>query len=99
MKLHNFRFAPLAERDLEQIQDILADQYPERDIKFMAKLDKLIEQLRMFPKMGRTSTRFDQCRSIVIWDFVMLYRVDEAMVTIERVIHGARDLKSLFDDE
>jgi toxin ParE1/3/4 len=96
MKLHKYRFAPLAERDLEGIQDVLADQYPERDVRFMAKLDKTIEQLRIFPEMGRPFERLDGYRIVLIWDFVMFYRILDDVVTIERVLHGARDIEAEF---
>jgi toxin ParE1/3/4 len=98
MKLHKYRFAPLAERDLEDIQDALADQYPERDIRFMAKLDKTIEQLRIFPEMGLPFERLVGYRIVLLWDFVMFYRVLEDVVTIERVLHGARDIETAFFD-
>jgi toxin ParE1/3/4 len=98
MKLHDYRFAPFAEYDLEDIQDVLADQYPERDIRFMAKLDKTIEQLRIFPEMGRPFEGLEGYRIVLIWDFVMFYRILEDVVTIERVLHGARDIEAAFFD-
>lgn len=99
MKLHDFRFAPLAERDLETIQDVLADQYPDRDIRFMAKLDKTIELIRGFPAMGRKFAPATNYRIVVIWDFFMFYRVEGRLIIIERVIHGARDIEATFFDD
>jgi toxin ParE1/3/4 len=99
MKLHRYRFAPLAERDLESIQDVLADQYPERDSRFMVKLDKTIEQLRLFPEMGRPFEALNGYRVVLVWDFTMFYRILENVITIERVLHGARDIEAAFFED
>jgi toxin ParE1/3/4 len=99
MRLHEYQFAPLAERDLEDIQDILADQYPDRDIRFMAKLEKTIEQLQIFPEMGRPFESLDGYRVVMIWDFEIFYRILENVVTIERVLHGARDIEAALFGE
>lgn len=99
MKLRDYRFTPLAERDLENIQDSLADQYPERDIRFIAKLEKTIEQLRIFPEMGQQIERLEGYRIVIIWDFVIFYCVLDNVIAIERVLHGARDIKAVFSEE
>jgi toxin ParE1/3/4 len=97
MKRLDYAFASLAERDLEAIQDFLAEQYPDRDVRFTREVRSRIEQLRTFPELGRPFKPVADARIIVIWDFLLIYRVSDHMITIERVIHGARDIDSLLD--
>ena len=99
MKQHDYQFAPLAERDLEKIQDTLADQYFERDIRFMLKFQQCIDQIRVFPESGRAYKVIGGYRMIPIWDYVMFYKFEDGLIKIERVIHGARNIEAAFYEE
>jgi toxin ParE1/3/4 len=99
MKLLEYEFTIVADRELDDIQDILADQYPDRDIRFTRRLRKTIEQIRAFPEIGRLFTEAVGLRFVVVWDYLVFYSVQPDLIRIERVIFGSRDIEALFSDD
>ncbi len=62
--------------------------------------DRIVEQifdLADFPDMGPTRSEIAaDLRSLRVMDYIVLYRVETDRVVIVRVVHGARDLTTLF---
>ena len=57
--------------------------------------------LRQFPRRGATVSEFerDDIRHILVGNYRIIYHVSDERVVILAVIHGARDLKSLWERE
>lgn len=87
-------FARQAERDFEEIGDRIADDNPDRATTFVIELREACLALSAFPQrypVARSVARRD-VRRRNYRDYAVLYRVDDAHVTILRVMHGARDI-------
>ncbi len=85
------------ESDLETIADFIAEDNPERAITFLIEIRQkiyriaehpLVYQLR--PDIGETA------RLAVVGRYVILFRVIDDIVRVERVVYGGRDLPSLL---
>ena len=86
-------FAPRAERDLEDIADYIATDNPERALTFVRELRDRCKKAgdfsrsaRRFPQLG------DDAHILPYENYIILYRDLPTEVSIERIIHGARDI-------
>lgn len=91
--------SPLAERDIEEIGDYIAQDNPVRALSFTENLYQqccLIGDNPWFyrerPELGLS------IRSCVYGRYLILYGTTDTEVRIERVLHGARDINSLFSE-
>jgi toxin ParE1/3/4 len=95
MKQLKYRYAPIAERDMESAHDALFAQQVDRDLKFQAQFERLMENVGSFPEMGKvTPVDGSDFRSMPLWDYIVFYSVQPDYIRVERVLHGARDLEA-----
>jgi len=88
------RFAPAASRDITEILDDAEYPVP---ADWETELALLVEQLAMFPAMGRAWPELRPgIRSFVLGSFLVFYRFDATTVEIVRVLHGSRDIEAIF---
>ncbi len=84
-------------QDLQEIIDYFAQTNVETGDKFINKFDAWCQKLRSFPAIGK---RYDGVspglRGVLIDEYIMFYRVTDDLVEIVRIVHGKRDLLSLF---
>lgn len=85
-------------RDLDRIWDyLLAWKCKENAEKTVEGIEKSIDCLRMFPKIGRpfsdvTGERRDEnYRSLVSGDYRVFYRLKGQEIYIDRIFHGKQD--------
>jgi toxin ParE1/3/4 len=92
-------FSPQAARDLEAIADYIAAENPGRAITFIQQIRKRCLALAAFPESAR---RFPELGANAHWlayrRYVILYRNLPEEISIERIIHGARDIIALVTD-
>jgi toxin ParE1/3/4 len=70
----------------------------------MAAADRVVEavaaaylSLLDFPLRGRSREEFlPGLRSLVVEKYIVFYQVEGEVVIVARIIHGARDLESIF---
>jgi toxin ParE1/3/4 len=99
MKRLKYRYAPIAERDMEAAHDALFAQQVDRDLKFQARFERLMENVGSFPEMGKlTPVDEGAFRSMPLWDYIVFYSIQESYIRVERVLHGARDLEAALRD-
>ena len=86
--------------DIEQIADYLAAESGlARSEKFLSNLYGKFAKIARFPTIGRKrSELLPRARSLSIENYIILYIVDGANISIMRVVSGYRDLNALFDD-
>lgn len=88
-----------AESDLEAIADYIAIDSPRRATSFTAEL---IEKARNIGYMPRAyPSRPDiglNVRVAIHREYVIFFRVRREFVEILRIVHGARDLRGLFEE-
>jgi toxin ParE1/3/4 len=93
-------FSRKAEDDLEAVADYIAQDNPVRALSFVQELRKHCMTIGQFPN---TFTRFvelgEDARIMTYKNYVVLYRVLNDAVPIERIIQGARDIVNLIRDE
>lgn len=88
---------PAAERDLIDIWTYIATDNPGAADRLLDAIGDRIGQLLDQPRMGRLRPDIAaDARFLPIGNYVVLYRLDGQTVEIVRVVHGARDVTSLF---
>lgn len=92
---------PAAHRDLAEIWRHVAEN--SSDIRADTLIDLFEAKARTLaksPKIGRARPELmESLRSFAIGRYVLFYLPEENGVDIVRVLHGARDIDSLFADE
>lgn len=89
-------FSPQSATDLEDIGDYIARDNPLRAISFIDEIvehcQQLIEMPESFPMRNDLAKGL---RMMVHGQYLILYRIIETDVRIERIVHGSRKLKKL----
>jgi toxin ParE1/3/4 len=94
--LKRLRFARQAKRDLFDIGDWIAADRPLAARQVVSRLIERTSALRDAPEMGPLYPVYgDGVRGLSVRPYLILYRVADEDVFIERVIHGARLPKTL----
>lgn len=92
--------SPKAAEDLIEIYGYIAEQNPRAAEKLLRALGRQFELLGERPRLGRLREDLrPQLRSWSYRRYVVLYREIASGAEIVRVVHGARDLKALFDED
>ena len=95
------RLAPRAETDLDEIWYYVAKESSSVEIanRLIDTITDRFSTLAGFPYAGRArDAEFGAgCRSLAAGEYVIVYCVENKDVLILRVVHGRRELESLFD--
>jgi toxin ParE1/3/4 len=92
-------FSPQAKRDLQSIADYIAIDNAARAVTFIEEIEERCQKLGDFPLSARQFPELGTNAHILPHgNYVILYRDLEAEVSIERVVHGARDILALISD-
>ena len=85
-------WSPLAENDLNEIIDYIAQDSLEYALSFYEQVREKVENLEKFPKIGRKVPEIDNpdIRELILRNFRIIYRIFREKVQIIRVIHGSR---------
>lgn len=89
-----------ANHDLEDILRDIADfaGFDQSD-RFLTRFTEKLENIVAFPNLGKPRLEWgENYRSIVLNDYLILYRSTEDLVEILRLVSGRRDLDALFKD-
>ena len=94
------RVAPEAEADLDDIWCYIARKSGSLEIadRFTELLSDRFYLLANHPYIGRRRDHELRpgLRSFPVRDYIILYRIEEDVVLILRVLHGSRGIKALF---
>jgi toxin ParE1/3/4 len=92
-------FAPAARLDLLSIGDFIAADNKKRAVSFVEELERRCLKLSDFPEAARRFPALGpDARIVPFKGYVILYRVMPSEVSIERVLHGARDIIAVIDN-
>lgn len=92
--------SPAAERDIEEIGDYIHADNPSAALHFVGKLRDRCQRLAHAPRGGRLRPELgDGLRSVPFGHYVIFYTLAGDEVRIERILHGARDIETLRDEE
>lgn len=94
--MRRVRFSRRAELDLNDIADWIARDRPIAARRFVEALIARTMTLPEAPEMGPLYPPYgEQIRGLPLKPYLILYRVTEVDILIERVVHGARLPKSV----
>jgi toxin ParE1/3/4 len=92
---------PKAEVDLLEIWDfIFQGSNIERADAFVDRILATCNTLETFPEMGKARANLaPKLRSITEGNYLIFYQPTSKGIDIVRVLHGARDLEALLEDD
>lgn len=87
-----------AKDDLRNIWEYVAQYNPESANKLIKDITKKFSLLRDYPLMGKTQDALlINLRSFAFKDYLIFYQPIDGGVEILRVLHGSRDIESIFE--
>ena len=90
----------MAEADLAKTAGDIGERSPKRAATYVQEILQHGRKLAEFPGLGTPMPDLGQdLRRLVHDRYSIFYTVHSDRVQIERVVHGARDLNQLFEDE
>ena len=98
--MNQYIFSPLARQDFREIHDYIAEQDPDTALDFITRVEQVCERLAQMPELGRARGELaPKLRGLPVGRYVIFYRITNAGVEIVRILHGSRDIESIFADE
>ena len=92
----NVEYSALVESDLQEIGDYIAGHNPERALTFIVEIRAKIYTLARNPLGYRLRPGIGPAvRSAAFGRYLILFRVLEGTIRIDRVVSGYRDLSAL----
>lgn len=91
------RFSPSAKADLAAIRSFISQDNPAAAARLIRLIRRRVkESIAAFPEIGESCDQLaPDLRRLVVGNYVIFYRVATS-VEIARVLHGARDIDTLF---
>jgi toxin ParE1/3/4 len=95
------RWTLTAADDVRLLEEWIARDSPLNAVEFTDRLIGSVEKLADSPLLGRMVPEFnqDRIRELIYRGYRVVYSVDASLVTVLRVVHGARDMRRLADHE
>lgn len=92
------RWSLTAGGDLRELEDFIARDSVLHAVQFVDRIVESAETLQTTPQLGRIVPEFSRSdlRELLFRGYRIVYLLKDEYVTILRVVHGARDLASLF---
>lgn len=99
--MKRLRLSRLAESDLEEAWlFVAAESGATRAESLLSQIEDGFRLLLQFPEAGRRRGDLgEDLRSLPLAGFIVVYRQAEGVLEIVRVVHGARDIESLFGEQ
>lgn len=93
------RRSPLAKADLREIADLIARDNLNAALRLLDQVDTVCQRLAEFPGMGPQRDELQPgLRSFPIGNYLLIYRAVPGGIELVRVLHGARNLDSIFGE-
>jgi len=91
---------PIAELDLLDIWDYIADDSFERADQFLDRIESKLQALARTPGIGkRREELLPGLQSFPVGNYVVFYRASEDGIDVIRVLRGSRDIEEIFRQE
>lgn len=93
-------FSRLAERDLEDIADYIAQDNPRRALSFVIELRSQCSKIAEAPQAYRARPELGEgIRSCAYGSYVIFFQENPSGLAIVRILHGAMDIEARFVDK
>jgi toxin ParE1/3/4 len=87
-------------KDLIEIWEYIAADNPHAADRLLQTLVNTYLRLLQIPGIGRDRSELRSgIHSIPVGSYLIFYRFDERLVSVVRVLHGARNLRAVFKKE
>ena len=94
------RLSPLVPGDLEEIAGYIAQDSPRHALRVIRLLRAKMVEIAKDPTLYRLRPELGvDARLAVVGSYVILFRVRDKTVRVERVVHGMRNLPVRLGDE
>jgi len=88
---------PLAELDLMDIWDYIADDSPDRADNFLSQIESKLMTLAQNSGLGRQRPELlPNLRSFSIGNYIVFYQQIDGGIDVIRLLHGSRDIEGIF---
>lgn len=88
---------PLAELDLLEIWDYIADDSMDRADEFLDRIEEKLQRLALNPGLGRKRDELlPGLQSFPIGNYVVFYQEIQDGIDVIRVLRGSRDIEAIF---
>jgi len=92
-------FSRLALADLHSIRRYIQQDSVAAARRMVDRIEATCEQLAANPRLGERRVDFGEAiRIFSVGNYVVFYRPADRGIEVIRVLHGARDYESLFED-
>jgi toxin ParE1/3/4 len=96
--MRQVRITEPAQEDLRAIWEYVAQHQVEAANKLIKEIVKRLSTLRDHPNIGRQRGELlIDLRSFVVKNYIIFYQPVEDGIEVLRVIHGSRDIDTLFE--
>ena len=93
------RLSPCVPGDLEEIAEYIAQDSPRHAARMLRLLRVRMKEIARNPKIYRLRPEIDaEARLASAGNYVILFRIRQNTVRIERVVHGSRDLLPMLEE-
>ncbi|MGA3264307.1 MAG: type II toxin-antitoxin system RelE/ParE family toxin [Terracidiphilus sp.] len=93
------RLSPCVPADLEEIADYIAQDSPRHAARMLRVLHARIKEIAKQPQIYRLRPELGaEARLATVGHYVILFRIRQNVVRIERVMHGGRDLLPILEE-
>ena len=97
---YQIRLLSIAEEDFTEIISYISADNPTAANSFANKIEKNLDLLSENPNLGRIpgdeEIRNLGYRYLIVQNYLIFYTIEEKIIFIHRVLHGARDYKTLL---
>ena len=96
--MSRFILSPEARDDLDEIIDYIARDSPQAARRVLEKIKDAIVLLAEMPMIGhlREDLTEEPLRFWPVYSYLIIYRFERKPLEIVRILHGARDVKSIL---
>ena len=93
------RLSPLVPADLEEIVDYIAQNSPRHAARVLRLLRARMKEIAKQPQIYRLRPEIGaETRLATVGNYVILFRIRQNVIRIERILHGSRDLIDILEE-
>ena len=92
-------FTPLALHDLKEIRDFIAKDKSGIASQYMTMLKLKCELLASSPRLGVQREEYCKLYKFPVDSYLIFYRPSQTGIDVIRILHGNRDIDSIFNSQ
>jgi antitoxin ParD1/3/4/toxin ParE1/3/4 len=98
--MSRFVLTPAARADLTEIFDYIAQDSRDAAHRVLKELRAAMKKLAHMPEMGhyRRDLVSEPLRFWPVYSYLIIYRPEARPIQVVRVLHGARDVRSILEE-